>query len=209
MFKGIEIRSNKRNISTSGLMGLIGREIELPREEREEQEYVSVCKYLIDYIVSEKPVIKPDQTISFKSWVLKFIAEDDSKLVMYEADVQTGDYRRGVDHAIKAAQEQESMCRLHNAAPHFPTLNQKIVISEGVYEGLPLEGVRYPSPAHMSGWWLSTDLYNGDIKSLLIVHAYHVYAKRKDIVKYLALPFGFRFFYSQEGQDVWLDDKIK
>jgi hypothetical protein len=26
-----------------------------------------------------------------------------------------------------------------------------VIISEGVYEGKPVEGIRYPSPDHMSG----------------------------------------------------------
>ncbi|MBF7074579.1 hypothetical protein ISG33_14330 [Glaciecola sp. MH2013] len=42
-----------------------------------------------------------------------------------------------------------------------------VVISDGIYENNgPVEGVRYPSPEHMSGWWLTTELYNGDIKTL-------------------------------------------
>lgn len=37
------------------------------------------------------------------------------------------------------------------ADPPFPAPDQLVVMSEGVYEGDVVEGVRYPSPEHMSG----------------------------------------------------------
>jgi len=61
----------------------------------------------------------------------------------------------------------------------------------------------------MTGWWLTTDLYDGDIKSMMVVHYYHVVFARQDIVKYLALPYGFRFHYTSGRGDVWFDGKIE
>ena len=72
---------------------------------------------------------------------------------------------------------------------------------------MPVQGVRYPSPDPMSGWWITTDQYDGDINSLKREHTSHVTAARPDLAKYLALPTGFRFDLSGR-EDVWLDEKV-
>ena len=81
-----------------------------------------------------------------------------------------------------------------------------IVISKGVYEGLAIDAVRYPSPEHMSGWWLTTDLYDDNVESLMAVHYHHVAFKRPELIKYIALPYGYRFNTSGEEHDVWFDE---
>ncbi|WP_438810549.1 immunity protein Imm33 domain-containing protein, partial [Pseudomonas syringae] len=45
--------------------------------------------------------------------------------------------------------------------------------------------------------------YNGDTQTLKTVHAYHVAEHRPDLVKFLALPFGYRFH--EASGDVWKD----
>jgi hypothetical protein len=87
---------------------------------------------------------------------------------------------------------------------HLPKPDQLVVISDGVFEGDIVEGVRYPSPQHMSGRWLTTDRYNGDIKSLRTVHFHHVTESRPDLMGFLKLPFGYRFF----SGDAWFDQKV-
>jgi hypothetical protein len=79
-----------------------------------------------------------------------------------------------------------------------------IVISKGVLEGDPIDAVRYKSPTHMTGWWITTDLYDGDIKSLQTMHYYHLAFKRPDILRYLALPYGYRFNLDNKV-DIWFD----
>lgn len=85
---------------------------------------------------------------------------------------------------------------------------QMVVISNGVYEGKPIDGVRYPSPAHMSGWWLTTDDYSGDVKSLLTVHFQHIKEKRPEVAIYMALPYGYRFQLGGEEERVWFDERV-
>ena len=80
----------------------------------------------------------------------------------------------------------------------FPNFNQSVVISDGVYEGKDIEGIRYDSRQGESGWYLITDDYNDDIKSLKMVHFYHVAFARPDILQYLAIPFGYRFIIKTE-----------
>ncbi|MEI8644369.1 hypothetical protein P4S60_01650 [Pseudoalteromonas sp. Hal040] len=100
-------------------------------------------------------------------------------------------------------------CCLNYKAKYTP-IDQEcmVVISDGVYEGLPLEGVRYHSPKHMTGWWLTTDEYNGDISSLKMVHFTHIVEYRPEVAIYMALPPGYRFMLGGEQEHVWFDEEV-
>ncbi len=105
-------------------------------------------------------------------------------------------------------QIQKDCCE-HYRADYFPVSSEQlVVISDGVYEGMPVEGVRYPSPGHMSGWWLTTEEYNGDVNSLKTVHFYHIQEKRPDLAVYMALPFGYRFQIGGPEERVWFDEEV-
>ena len=104
---------------------------------------------------------------------------------------------------------QIDCCKHYGADANFIRDDQLIVISKGIYEGkTPVEGVRYPSPNHMTGWWLTTDEYDGNTESLQTVHSYHVCEKRPDLAIYLALPFGFRFNLGGTEEYVWYDEDV-
>ena len=105
--------------------------------------------------------------------------------------------------------EQKECCEHFDAqyAPIEP--NQLVAISSGIYEGtVPLEGVRYPSPEHMSGWYLTTDDYDGNIDSLITVHFSHIVETRPEIALYMALPCGYRFSLGGEEEHVWFDLEV-
>ncbi len=106
-------------------------------------------------------------------------------------------------HKNVAAVDQERGIALDE---QLPKCHQMVVISDGVYEGDAVEGVRYPSPQHMSGWWLTTDRYNGDVGSLRTVHFHHIAEHRLDLLEFLKLPIGYRFF-STSGA-TWFDHKV-
>lgn len=106
---------------------------------------------------------------------------------------------------IRKQQLQE--CKKFDTTPVLLDDNQLVVVSEGVLAGDPVEGVRYPSPKHMSGWWITTDKYNGDISTLTTEHAYHILERRPDLAKYMLLPYGFRFRVGTK-EDVWFDEKV-
>jgi hypothetical protein len=104
----------------------------------------------------------------------------------------------------------QKKCCEHYKAPFTPiSAEQLVVISDGVYEReIPIEGVRYDSPSHMSGWWLTTDRYNGDTDSLNTVHYRHILEARPEIATYMALPFGYRFKLGGNDEHVWFDETI-
>ena len=101
-------------------------------------------------------------------------------------------------------------CCEHYSAQYEPVkTGQLVAISKGIYEGVtPVQGVRYPSPDHMSGWWLTTDEYDGNIDSLVTVHFEHIIEKCPELALYMALPFGYRFNLGGETEHVWLDQDV-
>jgi hypothetical protein len=209
MTNTVRVVQSPNHLCTDGLRSLIGHEIKVVIKEWPVQSYWNVLAYLAEYIVEHRASIQNEQTIAYHSWMLRFTLDIESNLNLYEIASNGEGFAEGVDYAIKVINEQIEVCKEFNASPIFPIFTQKIVISEGVYEGLTTEAVRYPSPDHMTGWWLSTELYNGDTKSLNPVHYYHIAFKRPDILKYLALPFGYRFIINQEQEkDVWFDSKV-
>ncbi len=89
-----------------------------------------------------------------------------------------------------------------------PAPDQLVAVSAGVFEGRPVEAVRYPSEEHMSGWYIFTDLYDDDIESLTLHHAEHVIEARPDFADFLSLPYGCHFAWSNESSEyVWWFDK--
>ncbi|KFF17459.1 hypothetical protein IW22_20890 [Chryseobacterium sp. JM1] len=109
---------------------------------------------------------------------------------------------------MSVVRQQGEICWQQNLIPLFPNFNQSVVISDGVYEGKDIEGIRYASPQDESGWYLITDDYNEDIKSLKMVHFYHVAFARPDILKYLALPFGYRFLMKGGKFEINKDEEV-
>jgi len=103
---------------------------------------------------------------------------------------------------------QKECCEFYEADFFPPDDEQLVVISDGVYESDSVEGVRYQSPGHMSGWWVTTDRDNGDTDSLKTVHFSHIKEKRPSIAVYMALPSGYRFIIGSAEDMVWLDEAV-
>ncbi|MFP3596897.1 hypothetical protein [Chryseobacterium sp. SIMBA_029] len=193
-YKGIEINVNTNTyVETKGLNSYIDKELKVLIGNQHREDYVSVVKYMIDYITINKPTILENQNISYYSWLLQFRLDENDCYDLYEINSDGSKFNKGCDTAISLIRNQSEICSHYGLATQFPNFNQMIVISQGVYEGKDIEGIRYESPEHMSGWWLITDDYDDNIKSLMTVHFHHLAFARPDILKYLALPFGYRF----------------
>lgn len=105
--------------------------------------------------------------------------------------------------------KQREYCEYYDEEFNPVNLNQLVVVSKGVLtSNSSIEGVRYKSPNHMSGWWLTTDQYDGDPNTLEIVHFAHVIHKRPDLAVYMALPYGYRFNLGNNEEYVWLDEAL-
>lgn len=199
-YKGIQINTiDNIYVKTSGLNSYINKEISIKVGGHGPENYVEVVKYLIDYIVDNKAIINKNQNIGYYSWLLQFRMDKENYYDVYEVNADGRNFNIGCDTAISVIKEQSELCWKYNLIPLFPNFNQSVVISDGVYEGKDIEGIRYDSPQNESGWYLITDDYNDDIKTLKVVHFYHVVFARPDILKYLALPFGYRFLMKNDN----------
>lgn len=133
------------------------------------------------------------------------MAQGGDTLWFSEYDDEAVEFVPGVTLTLRYWRDQHLACDQAASVFSPPRGDQLIVISEGVLEGEPVQGVRYPSPEHMSGWWITTDRYNGDLATLQTVHAYHLMARRPDLTRYLALTYGFRFY--SENSEIRFDPK--
>ena len=114
---------------------------------------------------------------------------------------------------MKIVNQQKDFCGTYNVDLESAKLDQLVVVSEDVFNGALVEGVRYDSSDNMSGWWLTSKSYSGNTDDLKLEHISHIYEKRKDLIKFLGLPFGFKFFqekYVSENspEDVWFDEDV-
>lgn len=171
IYKGIQINVVENiYVETKELDSYITKEIRIIIGQNQPENYIEVIKYIIDYIIDSKPIISENQNIGYYSWLLQFRLNEDYCYDIYEANSDGSGFNKGCDTAISVVREQGEICWQQNLIPLFPNFNQSIVISDGVYEGKDIEGIRYDSPQGESGWYLITDDYNDDIKSLKMVH---------------------------------------
>jgi hypothetical protein len=164
-------------------------------------------RYVIRYIAEEAARIGPGDTLEYGYWTVKFELRDDRMLEVWEYNASAKDLIPGATLAMTYWRDQHLVCETLGAEFLPPRADKLAVVSKGVLEGDPVQGVRYPSPEHMSGWWITTDRYDGNIGSLKNEHLYHVTAARPELARYLALPYGFRFHLS-EKEDVWFDSDV-
>jgi len=159
---------------------------------------------MADYMLSGHE-IKHDETVAYGYWLTKGKILDDRHLNFFEYNPEATEFIFGIENTLRYWCSQTTLCSREGAKFEAPRPDQMVAISDGVYEGDAVEGVRYGSPPHMSGWWLTTNRFDGDIKSLKVVHLFHLTENRPDLAKYLALPYGYRF--SSQEDEVWFDGK--
>jgi len=190
------------------LKRLLGSELRVIRKQTKEIEYFKVIEYIVDYIFDFKPIIRNEETISYHSWLLKFKQNTDFYYDVWEANIDGSGFSEGIEYSVKVISEQTEECKKVSVIPCFPKFSQYVVISKGVYEGLRVDAVRYPSPDHMTGWWLTTELYDDNIDSLMNVHYFDLAFRRPDLLPCLALPYGYRFSLNGNDIDIWYDEKV-
>lgn len=160
-----------------------------------------------DYLLSSGAELKHGETMAYGYWLTKFVATDDH-LEAWEYAADASHFVPGITLTLTYWRSQHRVCQRLSAEFQPPRPDQVVVVSEGVLEGdQAVQGVRYPSPEHMSGWWFTTDRYRGDVGSLVKIHAYHLSAARPDLSSLLALPHGYRFDLSK-SEDIWYDEKV-
>lgn len=146
------------------------------------------------------------EKVALLGWMFRF-REDSGFLDLDELSPDGRTFLKGCGFSGRLIAAQERVCEKMGAPPRFARINQQAVVSDEVLTGgKPIEGVRCPSPRQMSGWWITTDSYDGDASTLKTVPMGHVIMARKDICAVLALPFGYRFRVD-DGTNVWFDEE--
>jgi hypothetical protein len=195
----IDSGDNGLSFKTNGLRDMLGHEILASVSEPElSDECRKFVRFVCDYVATGHP-IRPEETIGYGYWITKAVVNDGGDLEFWEYTPDASHYVPGVSNTLRYWRDQHQVCELASSVFAPPQADQMIVISDGVYEGENVQGVRYPSPPHMSGWWLTTDRYDGNVDSLKTVHLYHLTERRADLAKFVALSPGYRF-YSDNGE---------
>jgi hypothetical protein len=195
-------------IQTAGLKSVGHREISVrvldPGLSGEAEQFLN---YVSNYLTSCERQIAPGETLAYGYWLVKFQQEAPDLLETWEYNAESTEFVSGANLTLRYWRDQHLVCKQSGAEFSPPRPDMLTVVSKGVLEGLPVEGVRYPSPDHMSGWWITTNLYDGNPESLIIEHTYHISAARPELARYLALPKGFRFDLTT-AESIWRDEKV-
>jgi hypothetical protein len=206
-FVASENRDGQITVRTVGLNSTIKHpeiRVEIRNLELKE-EAEAFLRYVSDYLTQYGKRILPGETLAYGYWLVKFEGTEPNCLETWEQNASGDEFVKGADLALIYWRDQHRTCSQHGVKFKPPRLNQLTVVSEGVFEGLPIKAVRYPSPDYMSGWWLITAKYDGNIKSLRNEHTFHITAARPELAQFLALPEGFRFH--SDTQKAWLDEE--
>lgn len=197
-------------IVSLGVKKFLGKEFCINNGSYSEDNLRTIIDYILNYVKSEEKKILNNETIGVGSWILKFVFSDDYIEIHELKDIVNGEniYEFNLDYIIRFINEQQNIARKYNVKLDIPRIGQKIAFSKEICEGSEINAVRYIAPEHMSGWYLTSNSYNGDINSLQVDYLYFLLKKRPDLAGYLSLPFGYRFFKSNNETDVWFDEEV-
>ncbi|WP_299884231.1 hypothetical protein [uncultured Lacinutrix sp.] len=202
----------KDSFVTLGLNDTTGKEFLINKGNYSNDDIKQVIDYILAYIKSSDIKINNKETISCGSWLIQFIY-DNTYIKLYElkdVNSNTGEniFEFDLSITIDLYKRQFELCKLESVEPLIPRINQKIAISNNIYEGAEVNGVRYEAPEHMSGWYLTSNDYNGDINTLSVDYLFYIIKARPELIKFLALPVGFRFYIDSKSSEIWKDEDI-
>ena len=103
--------------------------------------------------------------------------------------------------------EQRKLCETYDAE-YYPSLPfQKLGISDNIgSDKLPINGLRHLPSRGTCGWyiWRGEELGQDD-GFFQPIHVLHLEDELPGVMKFLALPPGWRFLVAPGHQDVWYD----
>src|SRR5437667_11039406 len=106
--------------------------------------------------------------------------------------------------------EQLEICRKYGVEYQHVDLGLKLGVSDSLFSGiLPFNGLRHPQVDDSSGWYLRAGKEIDEAEDFFKpLHLYHLLERCPGLVKYLALPAGWRFLVARDYEDVWFDPKL-
>jgi len=106
--------------------------------------------------------------------------------------------------------EQAGVCAKVGATPCEAPSHLKAGVARNVGSGVtPVNGLRHPPEGDTSGWylWAGEELSSAP-EFFRPVHIEHLNELHPEIVKFLALPPGWRFLIAGDYEDVWYDESL-
>lgn len=106
--------------------------------------------------------------------------------------------------------EQAAVCDREGVTPVAAPSEMKVGISLNVRQGvLPINGLRHPPSGDTTGWyiWAGEEL-SDDPDFFVPLHAAHLAEWCPAVVRFLALPPGWRFLVADHYEDVWRDPAL-
>ena len=106
--------------------------------------------------------------------------------------------------------EQRKICEKYGATPlDAPPHLKAGVAANVVSDVVPLNGLRHPPDGDTTGWylWAGEELLS-DPHFFRPVHIEHLSQMQPGVLKYLALPPGWRFLIAGDYEDVWYDESL-
>lgn len=107
-------------------------------------------------------------------------------------------------------QEQIEVCRGYGVEYQPLDFGLKLGVSENFFSGvLPLNGLRHPQDYPTCGWYLwASEQFSEADDFFQSLHVFHLVERCPKIIKYLALPVGWRFLIANDYEDVWFDENL-
>jgi hypothetical protein len=106
--------------------------------------------------------------------------------------------------------EQAKICRDHSAPPDPPDPMSKLGISRTFSsQETPINGLRHPPDKGTNGWYIWSGKELSDAHDFFVpLHTFHLEESYPEIMKYLALPPGWRFLIASDYEDIWYDESL-
>ncbi|MEZ4985649.1 MAG: hypothetical protein R2795_11540 [Saprospiraceae bacterium] len=107
--------------------------------------------------------------------------------------------------------QQLFICEKHGAIPCFSPLQFKIGASSNLKDNslYPVHGLRHNTESGTTGWYIWAGEHSEEPDFFKPLHTWHLETWRPEVLKYLALPPGYRFLLGHEGyEDIWFDESL-
>jgi len=107
---------------------------------------------------------------------------------------------------VSPTPEQQQLCASLDVEPDTPDPESKLGVSAGVRAGeLPVHGLRHPKGDGTNGWYLWTGELSDHDDFFAPLHWEHLAGCAPTVLRFLALPPGWRFLTDGVTEDMWFD----
>lgn len=174
----------------------------------------TLLENLVSYTRETGRKLVHESTISYGFLTLKLVQGTDTIFDVWEYRItpktEEG-WHQGASQTLQFWVGFQELCTSLGAEWDPPHGTYFGFVSNGVVEGrVPVEGVRFASKPPDSGWIFTTDLYDGDIRTLRKIELNDLVQAQPGLGRVVGLPKGyyFRIGHTAEESGIWFDQEI-